>query len=100
MDNPDNDKTTDDLPFTSRGVVDVNNIAEIPNATTLSLLVQLKVDVTSNFVIGSKILNQYDCDTYFTLAIPTIFPYGIGKHRETRREDRQHSLLKSLSLML
>src|SRR5438552_7950631 len=100
MDNPDDDETADDLPFTSSEVVDVNNIAEIPNATILSHLAQLKVDVTANVVIGSKILNQYDCDTYFTSAFLTIFPYGTGKHRDTRREDKQLLLLKWVSLML
>ena len=80
MDNPNNDKTADDLPFTSSGVVDVNNIAEIPDATTLSRLAQLKADVTANVVTSSKILNQYDSYTYFTSAFPTIFPYGTGKH--------------------
>ena len=34
MDNADDDETADDLPFTSSGVVDVNNIAEIPDAIT------------------------------------------------------------------
>jgi len=100
MGNPDDDKTADDLLFTSSGVVDVNNIAEIPNATTLSRLAQLKADVTANVVTGSKILNQYDCDTCFTSAFPTIFPYGTGKHRSARREDKQLPLLKWVSLML
>ena len=80
MDNPDNDETAHDLLFTFSGVVDVNNIAEIPDATTLSRLAQLKADVTANVVAGSKILNQYDCDTYFTSAYPTILPWGTGKH--------------------
>src|SRR5438477_12162841 len=101
MDNPDNDETADDLPFTSSGVVDVNNIAEIPDATTLSCLAQLKADITANVVTGSKVLNQYDCDTYFTSAFLTLFPYGTGKHRDSRREGKgQLSLLKWVSLML
>ena len=100
MDNPDNDKTADDLPFTSSGVVDVNNIAEIPDATTLSHLAQLKADVTANVVTSSKILNQYNCDTYFTSAYPTILPWGTGKHQDARRGDKQLPLLKWVSLML
>ncbi len=100
MDNPDNDDTADDLPFTSSGIVDVNNIAEIPDATTLNHLAQLKADITANVITGSKILNQYDCDIYFTSAFPTIFPYGTGKHRDIRREDKQLPLLKWVSLML
>ena len=100
MDNPDDDEGIGDLPFTSSGVVDVNNIAEIPEATTLNRLAQLKADVTANVVTGPKILNQYDCNTYFTSAFPTIFPYGTGKHRDARRGDKQLPLLKWVSLML
>src|SRR5204862_2909806 len=100
MDNPDDDDTTDDLPFTSSGIVDVNDITEIPDVTTLNRLAQLKGDVTANVVTGSKILNQYDCDTYFTSAFPTLFPYGTGKHRDPRREDKPLPLLKWVSLML
>jgi len=111
MDNPDDDDITDDntgtdndtahdLPFTSSGIVDVNNIAEIPDATTLNHLTQLKGDITANVITGSKVLNQYDCDTYFTSAFPTLFPYGTGKHRDSRRDTKQLSLLKWVSLML
>jgi len=114
MDNPDDDDIADDndnadavddtaydLPFTSSGIVDVNNIAEVPDATTLNRLAQLKADITANVVTGSKVLNQYDCDSYFTSAFPTLFPYGTGKHRDSRREGKgQLSLLKCVSLML
>jgi len=106
MDNPDNDDIADDdtnhdLPFTSSGVVDVNNIAEVPDATTLNRLAQLKGHITANVVTGSKVLNQYDCDTYFTSAFPTLFPYGTGKHRDPRREGKEQlPLLKWVSLML
>jgi uncharacterized protein DUF6570 len=31
MDNPDDDATEEDLPFTSSGIVDMNNIAEVPD---------------------------------------------------------------------
>ena len=95
------DDTAHDLPFTSSGIVDVNNITEIPDATTLNRLAQLKGDITANVVTGSKVLNQYDCNTYFTSAFPTLFPYGTGKHRDPRREGKgQLSFLKWISLML
>ncbi len=114
MDNPDDDDiahdnahdtahddTAHDLPFTSSGIVDVNNITEIPDATTLNHLAQLKGDITANVVTGSKVLNQYDCDTYFTSAFPTLFPYGTGKHRHPKRDDKgQLPLLKWVSFML
>src|SRR5216110_2122081 len=85
MDNPDDDDITDDndnigtdddtthdLPFTSSGIIDVNNIAEIPNATMLNHLTQLKGDITANVITSLKVLNQYDCDIYFTSAFPTL----------------------------
>ena len=100
MDNPDTDQTAGDLPFTSSGIVDVNNIAEIPDSTTLERLAQLKDDITINVVTGSKILNQYNCLTYFTSAFPCLFPYGTGKHRDTRRGDNELSLLKWVTLLL
>ena len=46
MDNCNNNETIDDLSFISSGVVNVNNIAEILNATTLNQLAQLKVNIT------------------------------------------------------
>jgi hypothetical protein len=58
MDNPDDDDTAHDLPFTSSGIVDVNNIAKVPNATTLNHLVELKVDFTTNVVTSSNVHNQ------------------------------------------
>jgi len=65
MDNPDDDDITDDntgtnndtaheLPFTSSGIVDVNNITEIPNATTLNHLTQLKGDITANVITSPQ----------------------------------------------
>jgi hypothetical protein len=95
------DNTAHDLPFISSGIVDVNNITEVPDAMTLNHLAQLKVDITANIITGSKVLNQYDCDIYFTSTFPTLFPYDIGKHQDSRREGKgQFSLLKWISLML
>jgi hypothetical protein len=100
MDNHDDDETAGDLLFTSFGAVDVNNIAEVLDATTLTRLVQLKSDITFNVVTGSKIINQYDCDSYFTSPFPTLFPYGTGKRRDSRRENKPLSLLAWVALML
>jgi len=38
MDDPDGDDTAGDLPFTSSGIVGMNNIAEIPDSTSLTRL--------------------------------------------------------------
>ena len=99
MDDPDDDDNTDDLPLTSSGIVDTNNIAEIPDTTTLNRLAQLKDDVTINVITGSKVLNQYNCPTYFTSAFPCIFPYGTGKHLDARRQHKL-SLLAWVTLLL
>jgi hypothetical protein len=100
MDNPDEDETTDDLPMTSSGILDVNNVAEVPDATTLARLAQLKSDIVINVVTGSKVLNQYDCDFYFTSAFAGIFVDGEAKHRDPRRGNNQLSLLTWVQLML
>jgi len=99
MDDPDGDDNSGDLPFTSSGIVDTNNIAEIPESTTLTRLAQLKADITINVVTGSKILNQYNCPTYFTSAFPCLFPYGTGKHLDARRQHKL-SLLAWVTLLL
>jgi hypothetical protein len=83
-----NDDIIHDLPFTASGIININNIAEIPDIITLNHLAQLKGDNIVNVIIGSKILNQYDYDIYFISAFPILFPYGIGKHRDPRREDK------------
>jgi hypothetical protein len=45
MDDPDDSETTDDLPFTSLGTVDISNIAEIPHIITINRLAQRKGDI-------------------------------------------------------
>jgi uncharacterized protein YlaI len=101
MDNPDEDGTADDdFPLTSSGILDVNNVAEVPDATTLARLAQLKSDIVINVVTGSKVLNQYDCDSYFTSAFVGIFIDGEAKHRDPRRGNSQLSLLSWVQLML
>ena len=99
-DDPDNDETAADLPFTFSGIVDTNNISEIPDATTLNRLADLKNDITINVTRGSKLLNYYNTETLFTSAFPKLFPYGTGKHRNTKRGDNELSLLAWVTLML
>ena len=111
MDDPDNDETsvdpdaqTDetaaDLPFTFSGIVDVNNISEVPDAITLNRLNDLKNDITINVTRGSKMLNYYNIESLFTSAFPTLFPYDTGKHRDMKRGDNELSLLAWMTLML
>jgi hypothetical protein len=57
-----------------------------PNATTKPCV---KPGVTINVVTGKTILHQYDTETYFMSAFPTIFPYGTGKHLDQRRSESE-----------
>ena len=97
---PDADETAADLPFTFSGIVDTNNISEIPDATTLNRLADLKNDITINVTRGSKKLNYYSTKTLFTSAFPKLFPYSTGKHRNTKRGNNELSLLAWVTLML
>ncbi|HMD13677.1 MAG TPA: hypothetical protein VKI62_03550, partial [Bacteroidota bacterium] len=57
-------------------------------------------DIVINVVTGSKVLNQYDCDFYFTSAFAGIFVDGESKHRDPRRGNNQLPLLTWVQLML
>ena len=118
MDNPDDDDITDDndndntdagadddtahdLPFTSSGIVDVNNIAEIPDATTLNRLAQLKgislpmsspAPKSSISTTVTSILHR-PFRLYFLMV-----PENIGIQEERVKDSC--SLLKWVSLML
>ena len=88
-----------DLPTTTSALLDVNNVSLPPQVSTLNALASLKAEVTVNVVTGNKIINDYEDETFFTSAFPTLFPYGVGKHTDFRR-DVQLSLGQWAQLML
>ena len=88
-----------DLPTTTSALLDVNNVSVPPQVSTLNALASLKAEVTVNVVTGNKIINDYEDESFFTSAFPTLFPYGVGKHTDFRR-DVQLSLGQWAQLML
>jgi len=87
------------IPSTVSAIIDVNNASESRDLLTISRLKEIKEDVTINVVYGTKILEHYENDNYFTSAFPTIFPWGSGKHRDDGRQ-RPLSLIDWVKLML
>jgi hypothetical protein len=68
------DDTAGDLPFTSSGIVHMNNIAEIIDCTTLTRpACSTQERYYYHAVTGSKILNQYNCTKYFTSVFQGLF---------------------------
>src|SRR5437762_11313502 len=87
------------LLTTISALLDVNNVSVPPQVSTLNALASLKAEVTVNVVTGNKIINDYEDETFFTSAFPTLFPYGVGKHTDFRR-NVQLSLGQWAQLML
>jgi hypothetical protein len=78
-----------DLPVTVSAIVDVNNVSECADATTLhraSSLVAAQTGLMINVVAGNRIRNEHDDPSYFTLAFPTRFCWGTGGHLDPRRK--------------
>ena len=70
------------LLATTSALLDLNNVSVPCQVGTLNALASLKAEVTVNVVMGNKIINNYDNETFFTSAFPTLFPYGVGKHTD------------------
>ena len=75
-----------DIPNTSSGIIDINNISRSRHLNTLEELQTLQNRFTINVVPGTKVLEHYADPTYFTSAFPTLFPWGTGKHIDNRRK--------------
>jgi hypothetical protein len=88
-----------DLPTTTSALLDINNVSVPPQVGTINGLASLKAEVTVNVVTGNRIINDYEDETFFTSAFPTLFPYGSGKHVDFRR-NVQLSLGQWAELML
>jgi Helitron helicase-like domain at N-terminus len=55
------------------------------NSTSITIEGTLE-EATINIVSGNKIINQRDKESYYTATYPTLFPWGIGKHEDRRRQ--------------
>jgi hypothetical protein len=101
---PDSSAVEGDIPHSVSGVLDLNNVTRASEVNTLEQLASLQngstqQDLTINVVTGTTILNDFEDPTYFTSAFPTLFPYGTGKHLDTRRPNGL-SLSKWAQLLL
>ena len=80
----DMDEFQGDIPNMVSPILDVNNISQSHDFLTLREIKEMKEDVIINVIYGSKILEHYQDDTYFTSSFPTIFPWGTAKHSDPR----------------
>jgi len=89
-----------DLPMSTSALIDTNGVSESPVVAKLQELARLKdSERFVNVVTGKDLLSDYDRNYYFTAAFPTLFPYGSGKHIDSRRQD-QLSLSRWVQLLL
>ena len=99
---PDNNDVEGDIPHSVSGMIDVNDVGRSMDAEILRDLVDIKTSspgLTVNVVTGNSIISDFYDSTYFTSAFPTLFPYGTGKHIDTRHT-QQLSLSTWLQLLL
>ena len=93
-----------DLPNTTSAILDMNNTARPRQWLLLDKVQSLKTngapDVTINVVPGSNILEPRHNPAYYTSAFPTLFPWGIGKHTDERRNGNKLSLKRWTQLLL
>jgi hypothetical protein len=89
----------EDEVVTVSSILDVNNVTQSANAATLRRLAQMTSEDTINVMPGVELKSEWDDPTYFTSAMPPIFPYGSGKHLDARRRKRI-PLHKWVSLLL
>ena len=81
----DTDEFEGDLPTTSSAILDVNDVSESRDSLLLDQLERMEKNIIINVVVGSKIMQHYEDDAYFTSAFPKLFPWGTAKHRDDRR---------------
>jgi hypothetical protein len=91
--NLDNDAIKGHLPLSSTAILDVNCVGDHPDADLLQELATTKRDNNSkrfekviNVRNGQKPLSDYEDKVFFSSAFPTLFPYGSGKHLDSRRK--------------
>ena len=89
----DTDAIQGDLPLSSTAILDVNHVSNHPDSDLLLELAATKRDKSSkkidkiiNVQNGQKALSDYDDKVFFSSAFPTLFPYGSGKHLDSRRK--------------
>jgi hypothetical protein len=85
--------------ISASGLLDTNDISRSNNGITLRRLACLVDSDIIKVIHGSNLISSWDNTAYFTSAFPTLFPYGTGKHKDSRRT--KHLTLKEwVSLLL
>jgi len=91
--NMDNQAIQGHLPLSSTAILDVNSIGNHPDADLLLELAATKkgdslgkMEKIINVRNGQKTLSDYEDEVFFSSAFPTLFPYGSGKHLDSRRK--------------
>jgi len=74
-----------DLPLTASAIIDVDGVSQPSDLNALQQISLWKDDTVINILASNKILNEQDLPSYFTSAFPTIFPWGTGKHIDSKR---------------
>ena len=78
-----------DIPHSISAIDDINNVSRPSEIDTLqqvrSMWGSSDSNTTINVVTGNTPLSDFSDYTYFTCAFPTLFPYGRGKHLDSRR---------------
>lgn len=89
----DTDAIQGDLPLSTTAILDVNSVGDHPDVDLLLELAATKkgqsskkVEKIVNVYNGQNILSDYEDNVFFSSAFPTLFPYGSGKHLDSRRE--------------
>jgi hypothetical protein len=88
-----------DIPASVSAIIDVNNTSRPNHLLMLQELQSLQNNLTINVVPGNKVLQHYEDPAYYTSAFPTLFPWGTGKHIDTRRK-RTLKMKKWIELLL
>jgi hypothetical protein len=77
-----------DLHLTTSAILDTSNVSVSPDIAILRRVAQLKDEIMVNVVTGSTPLTEQNNPSYFTSALPEIFPWGTGKHIHLQRNDK------------
>ena len=87
MEGVDIDAFEGDIPMTTSAIVDIEAVSQLSQLQAIQHISLWKNDITINIVTGNRILSEETLCCYFTVAFPTIFPWGSGKYIDDRRTD-------------
>jgi hypothetical protein len=80
----DTDDFEGDIPMTTSAIVDITAVSQPSQLQAIQHISLWKNDATINVVTGNSILSEETLRCYFTVAFPTLCPWGTGKHIDNR----------------